>query len=156
MYTTVFETKLGFASFFPFIIPLLLIAAGVYGMIDIFKKRKGTLLLTFISLFNVIAFLTLILISYNWIQAKNKIYDNYVKGNYDIIEGQIQKLYPMKEGRQGTEYFYINEVCFEYSSFTLFGYSADHKLITGDGQKVRISYVPVNGQNVIVKLEVKK
>lgn len=76
----------------------------------------------------------------------------YKTGNYIQIEGAVRR-YSTKKG--GTEYFSVNGVDFECSSGMLWGYFkyGGTNFLSGDGQYLRIRYIPGKHGNTIVYIE---
>ena len=75
----------------------------------------------------------------------------YKTGNYIQIEGIVKKYSNIK----GTEHFFINGVEFECSSGRPWGYfqHGGTSFLSGDGQYLRIRYIPGKRGNTIVYIE---
>src|SRR5665647_706795 len=79
---------------------------------------------------------------------------------YEIIEGQVENYEPMLHSGHANEKFDVNKVHFEYSDFELggIGYhnAASYGGVVREGLNVRITYLPVDSINPILKLEIAK
>lgn len=85
--------------------------------------------------------------------------DRIENGAYHVVHGLTRNYHPMPSGGHDMESFYVDSVFFEYSDFSVTeGYShacSRGGYICSDSMDVRISYIPMYGGNVIIKLELK-
>ena len=86
-------------------------------------------------------------------------YSSYKNNDYNIVIGEVSEFVPAYKSKQ-VESFCIGEVQFSYSkSDSLNDYCGYHKVsgdggvITGDGQKLKIKYIPSGSSNKIVSIE---
>lgn len=141
-------------TIFFLIIVILTILAFIY-----VKNHYPKPLPTYILLGIVLSFSAFVGISslHSYIDGQNKVYKNYLNGNYKVVEGEIEDFHAMPKEEHDSESFYVSHVYFYYPDFTGYGYSTckkDGGYITGNGQKVRISYITYLDQNLILKLEI--
>jgi len=108
--------------------------------------------IVFISFFSVIVY-------WGQFDMYRTIKDIYDRGEYEIVEGYVENFVPMPYEGHADESFEINNVCFEYSDYTVMtGYhnaKSHGGVIRGDGQHLKIGYVyygPEYG-NIIVFIE---
>lgn len=90
------------------------------------------------------------------IDQKKQIYDKYVAGKFEICEGKVSEFHAMPPEEHDSESFFVNGILFVLPNWTDWGYSTykkDGGFITGDGEKVKITYMPYEGYNVILKIE---
>jgi hypothetical protein len=88
----------------------------------------------------------------------NKTTERYEKGDFEIVEGEVEAFIPMLM-RENDESFTVNNVSFKYSeadeSFCGFNDTkANGGPISGNGQKVRLGYINNGKMNIILKIEV--
>lgn len=87
------------------------------------------------------------------IQEYQEIYCVYKEGQYEIVEGTVESFSTTKT----KEEFTLAGVHFAYNEReNNVGYHkvlAHGGVINGDGQKIKIGYVPYNGENRIVLIE---
>lgn len=163
-YKTVFEiTDKGFEMIT--LMPLLFVIVGIgisWFNIKYNKstspKRKHTIVFGFI--FSGFALIMLLLAVPCSIANRNKTKEIYENKEYKIIEGVIENFHPMLNSGHNSESFNVDGVYFEYSDFLLqyeFNKTASHGgPLKRNGQEVRLSYITVNGENRILKIELKK
>lgn len=81
----------------------------------------------------------------------------YKKGHYVEIEGVIQDYHSNLGSTRGTiESFTLDGVKFECSDGNIWGYAPNRKnggVICGNGQHLRIRYIPKTSENTIVYIE---
>lgn len=81
----------------------------------------------------------------------------YKNGDYEIVEGYVQKFIPMPYEGHSDESFEINGVKFAYSDYSIqSGYNnakSHGGVIKGNGQHLKIGYVSYNNENIIVYIE---
>lgn len=80
------------------------------------------------------------------------------QGDYFIVEGEVERFEPRKKLAQGgKETLMIDQVFFQYSGDEVtIGYNrqlCDGGVITGNGQRLKVGYVPYKGENRIVYIE---
>ena len=84
----------------------------------------------------------------------------YNDGEFMIVEGEVEDFVPMKLDGHSSESFSLNGVKFSYSrSIPINGYhlaKVDGGYIKENGQIIRIHYINYNGDNLILKLEIKE
>ena len=96
--------------------------------------------------------------AYTSIDAKRKVYNAYVAGEYLEIQGVISDYTLAEEGEPNLpDRFFVNELRFSVpGSVSAWGYPL--KQVDGgilqEGITVRICYIPYKYENVIMKLEV--
>lgn len=89
----------------------------------------------------------------------------YYSGEYECIEGKVTDFY--KEGTKpndiGVESFMVNDVLFEYRDALRWAFQNFPRVITRNGQEVRIYYIHYrlgdvgdDWRNVIVRVDIKK
>ena len=81
----------------------------------------------------------------------------YKDGEYQVVEGYVEKFDLMPYEGHKDESFEINSVKFSYSDYNItFGYNNTKShggVIKGNGQHLKIGYIDVNGENIIVYIE---
>lgn len=81
----------------------------------------------------------------------------YKNGHYVEIEGVVQDYYSNLGSTRGTiESFTLDGVKFECSDGNIWGYAPNRKnggVIFGNGQHLRIRYIPKSSENTIVYIE---
>jgi hypothetical protein len=86
----------------------------------------------------------------------------YQNGKYLTVSGEVQEYTPPVSRLNTYEQFYVNEIEFSYGggfARDYFGYdqtALDRGAITRSGIFVRIRYIPYNGSNIIVRLDVQQ
>jgi len=106
----------------------------------------------------IIAVLSLIIGSliYCHIDAKHKVYDQYLKGNYSTVEGYIENYTPDPDGARLPDRFNINDIDFSVPGYvSCWGYplrKVDGGILE-NGMKVKICYIHYKYENVIMKIE---
>lgn len=96
---------------------------------------------------------------YGFFHSINTISKPYQKGDYEVAEGVVKNFaVTNKDGKELYENFTVNDVEFEIPDPNGLGYnvmSDEGGAISGDGQKIKISYIRYNDYwNIIMKLEV--
>lgn len=139
------------------IIPIVLVVASLgvffYEMRKN-KKNKLNLILVICSFLiaGVVAFFSL----NNWFTT-SKICADLLKNNEcEIVEGYVENFSTPTATGHDSESFSINGITFDYADFNNVGYSemkAHGGVIHGNGQYLKISYVTIDGTNVILKIE---
>ena len=163
-YKTVFEvTDKGFDMIT--LMPLLFVVIGVgisWFNIKYNKskspKRKFTIVFGFI--FSGFALLMLLLTVPSSLANRNRTQKIFENQEYQVVEGKIEDFHPMPHSGHDVESFTVNGVYFEYSDYMLvygFNNTASHGgPIKRNGQQVRLSYITVNGDNRILKIELRE
>lgn len=86
-----------------------------------------------------------------------KIFENK---EYKVVEGIIENYRPMPSNGRGGESFCVKNKCFKYSdNAVIYGFNntASHGgPLRGNGQQVRLSYITVDGENRILKIELRQ
>lgn len=163
-YKTVFEvTDKGFDM--TLLMPLLFVIIGLG--ISLFNikynkstssKKQFTIIFGFIfSAFGLLISLLTIPSSISSQQKTKAIFENK---EYKIVEGEIENFNPMPYEGHTVESFTVNGIYFEYSDYILwnaFNNTASHGgPIKNNGQLVRLSYITVDEENRILKIELKQ
>lgn len=122
------------------------------------SKKQFTIVFGFIfSAFGLLISLMTIPSSISSQQKTKEIFENK---EYKTVEGKIENFNPMPYEGHAVESFTVNGVYFEYSDYILwdaFNNTASHGgPITNNGQLVRLSYITVNDENRILKIELKQ
>ncbi len=163
-YITVFEiTDKGFDM--NTLMPLLFLVIGIgvsWFNIKYNKskspKRKFTIIFGFI--FSGFALIVLLLTIPSSLADRNRIQKIFENNEYQVVEGLIENFHPMPHNGHDVESFTINGVYFEYSDFKLvysFNNTASHGgPLRRNGQQVKLSYINLNGENRILKVELKE
>ena len=156
MIKKIYEAEL-FYGINPAFIVFLIITILIFALLVAFWKKidiGGRFFVSFIIIF--CAFIVFCQ-AYTAIEAKNKVYDEYQKGNYLVAEGEISGYTTAEEGQSNLpDYFYVDNVEFQVPGFvTSWGYPL--KKVEGgileNGMKVRICYIEYKYENVIMKIE---
>ena len=107
----------------------------------------------------IIVFLLFIIFcqAYTSIDAKHKVYNAYVDGEYLTVQGVISDYTLAEEGQPNLpDSFYVDGVEFSVPGFvSAWGYPINRVNggILEDGMCVRICYIPYKFENVIMKIE---
>ncbi len=127
-------------------------------LLIVFWKKVDTGVHWFISL--IIAFMLFVIFSQMFVffEAKCKVYEEYKKGNYFVVEGRIKGYVPAEEGQPNLpDQFNVNGVAFQVPGFvSIWGYPLKNTDggVLKEGTPVRIYYIPYKFENVIMKLEI--
>jgi hypothetical protein len=82
---------------------------------------------------------------------------NMMKNNEcEIVAGEVEEFHTPSIYGHDQESFFINNVYFKYSNSVEVGYSKTRNfggVVTGNGQYLRITYVQIEEENVILKIE---
>ncbi len=94
------------------------------------------------------------------VQEYETVVEGYHRGEYLVVEGEVENFSAMPKAGHGTESFTVKGVDFEYTFYEV-RYSYHQPLveggvIEGDGQYVRIGYLEFDGQNHIVLIETRE
>ena len=94
---------------------------------------------------------------YTAIDAKHKVYNAYIAGEYLTVQGVISDYTLAEEGQPNLpDRFYVDDIPFSVPGFvSAWGYPLKHADggILEDGMRVRIYYVPYKFENVIMRIE---
>ena len=163
-YKTVFEvTDKGFEMIT--LMPLLFVVIGIgisWFNIKYNKSTssKRTFTIVFGFIFSGFALLMLLLTLPSEITNRNRTQRIFENKEYKVVEGKIENFHPMPYSGHDHESFTVNGVHFEYSDYYIFyGFNntASHGgPLKGNGQEVRLSYITVDGENRILKIELKQ
>lgn len=112
----------------------------------------------FSYLFILIFFIFIIFCQvYTSIDAKHKVYNAYIAGEYLTVQGVISDYTLAEEGQPNLpDSFYVDGVEFSVPGFvSAWGYPLNRVNggILDDGMCVRICYIPYKFENVIMKIE---
>lgn len=156
MYKKIYEAQPVYGINPAFLI-LCLITILIVVLIVVFwgKVDKGVRCLSL-----AVAFFLLFIITcqvYTAIDAKRKVYDRYIAGEYLTVEGIITDYTLAEEGQPNLpDSFCVDEVNFSVPGFvSAWGYPlkrADGGILE-NGIYVRIYYIPYKFENVIMKME---
>lgn len=162
-YKTVFEiTEKGLDMFF--FMPILFILIGIGISLFNIKYNKSTsskkqFTIVFGFIFSGFALLFLLATLPRELSTRKETKRIFEKKEYNVVEGQIENFHPMPHSGHDMESFTVNGVYFEYSDFVVhygFNNTASHGgPIKRNGQQVRLSYITKNGDNRILKIELK-
>lgn len=163
-YKTVFEvTDKGFDMIT--LMPLLFIVIGVgISWFNIkynkSKSPKRNFTIVFGFIFSGFALVMLLSTVPSSLANRNKTQKIFENQEYQVVEGTIEDFHPMPHSGHDVESFTVNGVYFEYSDYMLvygFNNTASHGgPLKRNGQQVRLSYISVNGDNRILKIELKE
>lgn len=121
-------------------------------------KRKFTIVFGFI--FSGFALVMLLLTVPSSLANRNRTQKIFENQEYQVVEGKIEDFHPMPHSGHDVESFTVNGVYFEYSDYMLvygFNNTASHGgPLKRNGQQVRLSYITVDGDNRILKIELKE
>jgi hypothetical protein len=121
-------------------------------------KRKFTIAFGFI--FSGFALVMLLLTFPSSLANRNRTQKIFENQEYQVVQGKIEDFHPMPHSGHDVESFTVNGVYFEYSDYMLvygFNNTASHGgPLKRNGQQVRLSYITVDGDNRILKIELKE
>ena len=157
MYNLIYEAKPFYGVKPVFVIfSLVAIFVTLYLILSWGKFDTGDRI--FFSIISAVMLLVVFSQVYTAIDAKHKVYNAYVSGEYLTVEGVISEYTLAEEGQPNLpDDFYVNDVSFSVPGFvSIWGYPL--KQVDGgilkDGIYVRICYIPYKFENVIMKLEI--
>ena len=142
------------------LVGIIIILATIASIIFTIKKWKEMDIPTKFFFCAVVATLTIITATglYNAFDSNDKVYDEYIAGNYQEVEGYITDYIIPREDPPGniSDSFWVNDVYFVIPGFcSPWGYpltqSEGGQL--QEGMYVRIRYIPYKWENVIMKIE---
>jgi len=95
------------------------------------------------------------------INVRRDFYKKIESKNYSVVEGETKDYCPMSLVKQDNVKYTVNGIPFVFTDFTIpndihHGIKINTGPITGNGQKVRISYITSNDVNYIFKIEIKE
>jgi len=163
-YVTVFEvTDKGFEMIT--LIPLLFVVIGIgISWFNIkfnkskSRKRENTILFGFV--FCGFSFIILMLTLPSSLAHRIRVQKKFENKEYQVVEGEIENFHPMPISGHDVESFMVNGIYFEYSDYRLvygFNNTSSHDgPLKSNGQKVRLSYISLENENIILKIELKK
>ncbi len=155
-YQIIYEAKQSYGGLSPIlIIPIIIAIVIAIGTIKAWKSGALSMKIIF-SILSIIMLLVFFSITWNELNSRIKVYDPYKKGEYQIVEGKIEKYLPNTDRTQLPDRFEVNDVDFVVPGFnTKWGYPL--RQIEGgvlkEGLTVRIQYIHYKFENVIMKLE---
>jgi hypothetical protein len=90
--------------------------------------------------------------------VNKEVYDEYLSGNYEIVEGEISDYERKEEShwRGDCDYFYVNGIEFSITPMGVpWGYPLKQSEggVLKDGMYVKIFYVEYTYQNIIMRIE---
>jgi competence protein ComGC len=164
-YTTVYEYTLGNNNFFH-IIPLLLLTVFGFGIAIFFKKqikKFSTFRQFLIFIGYIIGGIPLIMVVVMFfkmpslLKEERELKEIIQEEKYKVIEGEVEDFSIREESGHIFESFKLNDVTFEYSDYIINeGFhqtSKNNGPIYKNGQRIKISYITKDNQNLILKLE---
>ena len=156
MYKEIYEAKhfygvnLAFVIFCVITVVIIFILVASWRKIDM-QSRFFFLFVLIFSIF-IISCQT-----YTAIDAKRKVYNAYIAGEYLTVQGVISDYTLAEEGQPNLpDSFYVDGVNFSVPGFvSAWGYPLNRVNggILEDGMYVRICYIPYKFENVIMKIE---
>ena len=156
MYKGIYEAKLVHGANPAFVI--FCVITVLITLILIAFWRKFDMGSRFFFLFILIFFIFIISCqAYTSIDAKRKVYNAYIAGEYLTVQGVISDYTLAEEGQPNLpDSFYVDGVEFSVPGFvSAWGYPLNRVNggILEDGMCVRICYIPYKFENVIMKIE---
>jgi hypothetical protein len=146
-------------------IPIIMLIGGIVFFRHIRKDAMGIEhIIKYIITPIYIAIMSFVLIGFIFQYSIDyfQIVKPYLEKKYLIVEGNIKDFIPMPEGGHVNESFNVNNIHFEYSSYSSTAGFKKVALSGGplkqNGQYVRIGYIArkgiaVDNENIIVKIE---
>lgn len=152
----IYEAEPFYGIYFPFLM-LCIITCFLAFFLIFFRKKTdvyGLIFYSFILIFFIYIIVCNVFVS---IDAKHKVYDSYIKGNYLTVQGEICNYILADEGEPNLpDYFYVDNVEFLVPGFVSpWGYPLKRAYggVLKEGLNVCISYIPYKFENVIMKIE---
>lgn len=142
----------------PFLLYCIISLLFILYLIITWKKSSvsGRFIGCFIAIFLIF---TIFSQFYSAFESRQKVYNNYIKGNYKTIEGYISDYQTEYDLSGNTKYdsFCVSNIWFHTPGFaSCWGYPLTKA--TGsqldNGVKVKIHYIPYKYENVIMYLEI--
>ena len=156
MYKLIYESAPSYGVAIPFAIFCIITCLIFLLLIVLWRKFDigSRLLISFILIFFIFIILCQIYTSFD---AKRKVYDAYIAGEYLMVHGIISDYTLAEEGQPNLpDSFYVDGVEFSVPGFvSAWGYPLNRVNggILEDGMCVRICYIPYKFENVIMKIE---
>ena len=129
--------------------------------IDRGMDKKPKLWMLVPLLFSVIPFLISVLTCVSFFSTNMdyiKIYEQYACGQSEFVEGIVEDFHPMPETLHDSEHFAVSGVKFNYGADNSKCFYSrckkDGGIFIGNGQKVKIWYVPYDGHNYIMRVDI--
>ena len=111
-------------------------------------------------LFSVIPFLISVFVCVSFFSTNMdyiNIYEQYACGQSEVVEGMVEEFHPMPETLHDSEHFEVAGVKFNYGADNSKCFYSrckkDGGIFVGNGQKVKIWYVPYDGHNYIMRVD---
>ena len=160
-YKTVFEITekgLDITSFVPLIMFIAIVLIIILN--NKFNPEKLKKKMPFLIVLSIIFFIVAICVLAFTFEQRNKINKVYQEKSFSVVCGEIKDFQPaIFKGKKEDEHFTVNDVYFEYNDYEqVYGFNNSSTLggpIYGNGQEVRISYIPEKKYNRILKVEIK-
>ena len=142
-------------------IALLLVSVFIFFNVFLPLKRDRTLWKLVPLLFSIIPFLIAALACVSFFSTNMdyiNIYEQYANGQSEVVEGIVEEFHPMPETLHDSEHFAVSGVEFNYgadnSKYFYSQCKKDGGIFIGNGQKVKIWYVPYDGHNYIMRVDI--
>lgn len=133
---------------------ILTVGAFIFGLCVLVRRReyKGKLERVMFAfwIFMLVATITHLIIQYD------RVVIQYKKGNYIEIEGTVENFSGRPKSGHKDETFILDGVEFSYSPSATWGYCqprANGGVIAGNGQHLKLRYIPYIDANIIVYIE---
>ncbi|MCM1364497.1 MAG: hypothetical protein NC122_01090 [Faecalibacterium sp.] len=156
-YVTIFETEKIYVSTIHII--LFAVSAFMIGYVCYAFKHKQPVLERIMATVVCIGFVSVTLWSVITSNAEStRLYEQLQNQTCSVVEGEVSGFNTPSALGHDVESFYINDEFFSYSNSVGPGYSQTKVFggcVTGNGQKLRISYVTVENMNIILRIEEK-
>ena len=156
MYKEIYEAK-PFYGVNPAFVIFCVITVLITLLVIVFWKKVDTGVRCLVSAIIVFMFFIISCQAYTSIDAKRKVYNAYIAGEYLTVQGVISDYTLAEEGQPNLpDSFYVDGVEFSVPGFvSAWGYPLNRVNggILEDGMCVRICYIPYKFENVIMKIE---
>jgi len=145
-----------------FVLFVVFIATTVMSFLGKQQKQWQTVLSRVVLLFaDVMLVVAIVSAVYTFHWAKTAVYDQYMKGNYSVVEGTIENYTEIPniagnlDGGVKYDHFDVNGVLFNVPSMMSWGYSLTQYDggVLKDGLNVKISYIFFRFENIMMKVE---
>mgnify|MGYP000044506598 FL=1 len=150
-----YEAQEWYGLSIPFIILCLVDLALLFLLCFLWRKRS--VLSAKITTIFVIVVLTFIIgtLVFSHVDARKKVYNKYIEGDYLIVEGEVENYMPDPDGANLPDRFSVDDIDFAIPGFTTcWGYPL--RQVDGgelqNGVNVKIYYIPYKFENVIMKI----
>lgn len=163
--TTIYEYEGTDPTLFDALLPLLFIAIicsflikyRKYYLVSKVYFKKIILFISYLGLVLSASFILIFIIripGYHKLNLNEQIFDS---NNYQVIEGKVEDYMVKEINGQCFESFTINNVSFKYSDYVFdIGYNTtacNGGVITENGLKLVITYVALDNENKIIKIQ---